>query len=44
MWSRSGFSVVKRGNLTSLNVVKGQEWRGYCRFWMQKMLALEDAP
>jgi hypothetical protein len=44
MRSRCGFSVVKRGNLMSLNVVEDQEWRGFCRFWMQKKLVREDAP
>jgi hypothetical protein len=35
-WSRCGFWMVKRGELTVLNVVRAQEWRGFCGFWMQK--------
>jgi hypothetical protein len=30
------FSVVKRGNLTALNVVGRQEWRWFCCFGCEK--------
>jgi len=32
VWSQCGFLVVKRGELTALNVVRSQDWRGFCGF------------